>query len=225
MRILLVEDDPQLGAALQEGLIRAGMTTDWLASGEAADQALHEDDFAAVILDLGLPKLPGQTVLARLRARGNTVPVLVLTARDALPDKVSALDQGADDYLVKPVDVEELAARIRALIRRAGGRADPVIRVGAIALDPARRSVLRAGQTVELSVREFAIAHLLLENAGRVVSRRQLESALYGWSEGVESNAIEVHIHHLRRKLGNDAIRTVRGVGYMAVRPATDGCE
>ena len=168
-----------------------------------------------MVLDLGLPRLSGMELLRRLRRQGKSIPVLILTARDAIQDKVVGLDSGADDYLVKPVDLDELAARIRALIRRAGGRAAPVLEHGALRLDPAARSVTLDGVPVELSAREFALLQLLLENCGRVLTRTQLEQALYGWGEGVESNAVEVHIHHLRRKLGAELIKTLRGVGYV----------
>lgn len=215
MRLLLVEDDPLLGDGLRVGLTQAGFTVDWVKTGEEADAALATDEFTLMVLDLGLPRLSGMELLRRLRRQGKSIPVLILTARDAIQDKVVGLDSGADDYLVKPVDLDELAARIRALIRRAGGRAAPVLEHGALRLDPAARSVTLDGVPVELSAREFALLQLLLENCGRVLTRTQLEQALYGWGEGVESNAVEVHIHHLRRKLGAELIKTLRGVGYV----------
>jgi two-component system OmpR family response regulator/two-component system response regulator QseB len=215
MRILLVEDDELLGDGLQAGLRHCGFRADWLRDGESARAALATEDYAAVVLDLGLPRLDGLALLRGLRAGGNAVPVLVLTARDATPDKVSGLDSGADDYLVKPVDLDEIAARLRALIRRSGGQATPMLRAGGIELDPAGRRVYRDGEPVDLPAKEFAILELLMRNAGKVISRAQLESALYGWDEGVESNAVEVYIHHLRRKLGQGLIRTQRGVGYL----------
>lgn len=214
MRLLLVEDDPVLGDGLKTGLSQAGFTVDWAQDGAAADAALDCEQFALAILDLGLPRLEGLEVLRRLRRRGQTLPVLILTARDSTGEKVAGLDAGADDYLIKPIDLDELAARIRALLRRAGGRATPVLEVGPLRLDPASHQVELEGQPVNLSTREFSILQLLVENAGRVISRSQLEAALYGWGDSLESNAVEVHIHHLRKKLGSDSIRTLRGVGY-----------
>ena len=218
MRILLVEDDPLLGDGLAVGLRQSGFAVDWLKDGASADRALKSEPFDLLVLDLGLPQLSGMEVLRRLRARGQALPVLILTARDATGNKVEGLDAGADDYLVKPVDLDELAARVRALARRAAGRAAPEIRHGDIVLDPAAHRVTRAGEAVELSTREFALLVALLENAGRVMTRAQLETTLYGWGEEPDSNALEVHIHHLRRKLGPDLIRTLRGVGYLVER-------
>lgn len=214
MRLLLVEDDPVLGDGLKTGLSQAGFTVDWAQDGAAADAALDCEQFALAILDLGLPRLEGLEVLRRLRRRGQTLPVLILTARDSTGEKVAGLDAGADDYLIKPIDLDELAARIRALLRRAGGRAAPILEVGPLRLDPASHQVEQEGRPVNLSTREFSILQLLVENAGRVISRSQLEAALYGWGDSLESNAVEVHIHHLRKKLGSDSIRTLRGVGY-----------
>jgi two-component system OmpR family response regulator/two-component system response regulator QseB len=216
MRILLVEDDRMLGDGLQAGLTQAGYAVDWLRDGEAAVAALSTESFAAVVLDLGLPKRDGLSVLQWLRGRHDATPVLILTARDQLEDKVRGLDLGADDYVLKPFDLDEIAARLRALVRRAHGRPEPVLRLGEIELNPASRSVTRAGEAVELTPREFDLLHLLLENTDRVLTRRTLEEQLYTWNDAVDSNALEVHIHHLRKKLGNDLIRTVRGVGYMA---------
>jgi DNA-binding response OmpR family regulator len=216
MRILLVEDDRLLGDGLQAGLKQAGYAVDWLRDGEAAMAALSTESFAAVILDLGLPKRDGLSVLQWLRRRHDTTPVLILTARDQPGDKVRGLDLGADDYVLKPFDLDEVAARLRALVRRAHGRPEPVLTLGGIELNPATRTVMRAGQTIELTAREFDLLHLLLQNADRVLTRRSLEEQLYTWNDAVDSNALEVHIHHLRRKLGNETIRTVRGVGYMA---------
>ncbi len=215
MRVLLVEDDPQLGDGLTVGLRQSGFAVDWVKDGSAADQALSTETFDVVVLDLGLPKMSGMEVLKRLRARGQTLPALILTARDTTPDKIAGLDSGADDYLVKPIDLDELAARIRAIVRRAAGRAEPVLRHGAVALEPASRRVTMADSPVELSAREFSVLHALMENAGRVMSRAQLESSIYGWRDEPDSNALEVHIHHLRKKLGTDFIKTLRGVGYM----------
>ena len=214
MRILLVEDDPELGDGLTIGLRQAGFAVDWLKDGNSADQALQSESFDLVVLDLGLPRLSGMEVLTRARSRGQTMPVLILTARDATGDKVSGLDAGADDYLVKPIDLDELTARIRALTRRSAGRAAPLLTHGDLALDPAAHSVTLAGQAVELSSREFSLLQMLLENAGRVLTRSQLEQSLYGWRDEPDSNALEVHIHHLRKKLGSELIRTLRGVGY-----------
>lgn len=215
MRILLVEDDRMLGDGLQAGLTQAGYAVDWLRDGEAAVAALSTESFAAVVLDLGLPKRDGLSVLQWLRGRHDATPVLILTARDQLEDRVRGLDLGADDYVLKPFDLDEIAARLRALMRRAHGRPEPVLSLGEIALNPAARTVTRAGRAVELTPREFDLLHLLLENTDRVLTRRTLEEQLYTWSDAVDSNALEVHIHHLRRKLGNELIRTVRGVGYM----------
>jgi len=215
MRILLVEDDELLGDGLAAGLRHCGYSVDWLRDGESARTALATEEYAALVLDLGLPRLDGMSVLRGLRAAGNAIPVLILTARDSTWDKVGGLDSGADDYLVKPVDLDELAARLRALTRRASGQSTPLLRAGDVELDPAARRVRLKAEPVELSAKEYAILEMLMRNAGRMISRAQLESALYGWGEGVESNAVEVHIHHLRRKLGAGLIRTVRGIGYL----------
>lgn len=214
MRILLVEDDLSLGDGLSIGLRQAGFAVDWLRDGHSADLALQTESFDLIVLDLGLPKLSGMEVLAKARQRNLATPILILTARDAIGDKIAGLDAGADDYLVKPIDLDELTARIRALTRRTAGRAAPLLQHGDIALDPAGRSVTQAGKTVDLSAREFALLHLLLSSAGRVLSRSQIEQSLYGWRDEPDSNALEVHIHHLRKKLGSTLIRTLRGVGY-----------
>jgi DNA-binding response OmpR family regulator len=221
MRILLVEDDRLLGDGLQAGLSQAGYAVDWLRDGEAAVAALSTESFAAVVLDLGLPKRDGLSVLQWLRGRHDATPVLILTARDQLEDKIRGLDLGADDYVLKPFDLDEIAARLRALVRRAHGRPEPIITVGEVELNPAARTVMRTGQQVELTPREFDLLHLLLQNAERVLTRRVLEEQLYTWNDAVDSNALEVHIHHLRRKLGSELIRTVRGVGYMASATAS----
>lgn len=218
MRLLLVEDDPLLGDGIRAGLRLGGYTVDWVKDGRAAQLALEADEYSLVVLDLGLPRLSGLELLRWLRQGGRTLPVLILTARDTLADRVNGLDSGADDYLVKPFELEELSARIRALLRRSSGRAEPVLTHGELVLDPAAHRATRLGAEVELSPREFAILQQLLENAGRVLSRERLEQSLYGWNEEVESNAVEVHIHHLRKKLGTELIRTVRGVGYMIDR-------
>lgn len=221
MRILLVEDDALLGDALQAGLRQAGFAVEWLRDGSAADAALRAEQFAVVVLDLGLPKLAGFEVLRRLRARDDRTPALILTARDAVDDRVHGLDSGADDYVVKPVAITELAARLRALVRRSLGGADGILRAGHLEIDPAARTARYAGAPVDLQPREFAVLLELALNAGRVLTRTQLEARLYEWGEALESNAIEVHVHHLRRKLAPTLIRTVRGVGYMI--PADGG--
>ncbi len=214
MRILLAEDDPMIGDSLRKGLRGEGFTVDWVRDGRDAELALDTTEYALVLLDLGLPKKDGLAVLRGWRQRGLTVPVLILTARDAVPDRVKGLDSGADDYLVKPFDLTELLARMRALLRRQAGRPRDLLEIGALRLDPAAHAVEYQGQPVALSAREFALLHALLEAPGTVLSREQLEERLYGWGEEVESNTIEVHIHNLRRKLNPGVIRTVRGVGY-----------
>ena len=218
MRILVVEDDPLLADGLQAGLRQAGLDVDLALDGVAANLALGTHDYAAVVLDLGLPRLGGLDVLKKLRAGASAVPVLILTARDRVEDRIKGLDSGADDYVVKPVDLGELAARLRALVRRSKGEAAPVLQIGALRLDPAARQVTFRGERVELQAREFAMLHELMLNAGRVLSREQLVERLYAWGEEIESNAIEVHVHHLRRKLAPEVIRTVRGVGYLMPR-------
>ncbi len=218
MRILLAEDDPQLGDGLTVGLRQDGYAVDWVKDGVAADLALKSETFDLLVLDLGLPRLPGMEVLARLRGRGQALPVLILTARDATGDKIAGLDTGADDYVVKPIDLDELAARVRALARRTAGRAAPLLQHGDLVLDPAARQVTLAGTAVELSAREFSLLQTLMENRGRVMTRAQLEGSLYGWRDEPDSNALEVHIHHLRKKLGADLIKTLRGVGYLVAK-------
>lgn len=218
MRLLLVEDDAMIGESLRQGLRQDGYTVDWVQDGRAAETALTDPAYALVLLDLGLPKKDGLALLQGLRAHGNRVPVLILTARDAIADRVRGLDAGADDYLVKPFSLEELGARIRALLRRQAGRAEPVVQVGAVTLDPATRSVTHEGRPVALSAREYALLEALLARPGAVLSRAQLEEKLYGWGQEVESNTVEVYIHALRRKLGPSFIKNVRGVGYMVPR-------
>ncbi len=220
MRILLAEDDPLLGDGLRAGLRQQGFQVDWVRDGAAAERELRAQPYAAAVLDLGLPKLDGMDVLATLRRAGATLPVLVLTARDAVGDRVRGLDTGADDYVVKPVDLAELAARLRALVRRAHGQPQEVLAAQGVVLDPAARRVTRDGEEVSLAGREFDLLQVLMLNAERVMSREQLERQLYGWGQEVESNAIEFHVHHLRRKLGPGLIETVRGVGYMLRRRA-----
>ena len=215
MRVLLVEDDALLGAAIQAGLEQSDYTVDWLRDGAQAASALRTAEPDLLILDIGLPGRSGLEVLAELRARGSNLPVLLLTARDTVSDRIAGLDRGADDYLVKPFDLGELTARLRAIARRRGGRAEAVIRHGDLVLDPASRAVTMAGESVSLSAKATMILEALLERPGIPVSRERLELTLYGWNEGVDSNTIEVHVHHLRKKLGKDLIRTVRGLGYM----------
>lgn len=218
MRILLVEDDRLLGSGLLAGLRQAGFQVDWITDGQAADTALQAEPFSAVVLDLGLPRLSGLDLLKRLRERANPLPVLVLTARDTAQDVITSLDAGADDYVIKPCDLGEVAARLRALIRRAAGKAAPLLVQGPLTMDPAARQVTYGGKVVDLSAREFDLLHALVLSAGRVLTRQHLESRLYPWGDEVESNAIEVHIHHLRRKLAPALIQTVRGVGYLIPR-------
>ena len=214
MRLLIAEDDPQLGDGLTVGLRQDGYAVDWVKDGVAADLALKSESYDLLVLDLGLPRLAGMEVLTRLRERGQALPVLILTAHDATGDQIAGLDGGADDYLGKPIGLAELAARVRALARRAAGRAAPLLRHGELVLDPAGRQVTLAGMPVELSARELSLLQLLLENVGRVMTRAQLEASVYGWRDEPDSNALEVHIHHLRRKLGADLIKTLRGIGY-----------
>ena len=218
MRILLAEDDPLLGDGLRAGLRQRGFQVDWVRDGAAAERELRGQPYAAAVLDLGLPLLDGIDVRGAVRRAGVTLPVLVLTARDAVPDRVRGLDVGADDYVVKPVDLDELAARLRALVRRAHGQVQERLVVQDVVLDAAARSVTQAGVAVTLSTREFDLLQVLMLGAGRVLSREQIEQQLYSWGQEVESNAVEVHVHHLRRKLGAALIQTVRGVGYMLVR-------
>ena len=221
MRILLAEDDPLLGDGLRAGLRQLGFQVDWVRDGAAAERELRAGSHAAAVLDLGLPLKDGMEVLAAVRRAGVSLPVLILTARDAVPDRIRGLDGGADDYVVKPVDLHELAARLRSLVRRAHGQPQERLSAQDVTLDPAARTVQQAGATVALPAREFDLLHALMLNAGRVLSREQLEQHLYSWGREVESNAVEVHIHHLRRKLGAALIQTVRGVGYMLVRDST----
>ena len=215
MRLLLVEDDAMIGASVQRGLKQDGYTVDWVRDGASAETALISDVYEMLLLDLGLPGKSGLELLAGLRRRGVALPVLVITARDSVADRVKGLDAGADDYLVKPFDLDELSARVRALARRQSGRAAPVIEVGPLTLDPATHAVTLDGALVALSRREFSLLHALMRQPGVPLSRAQIEESLYGWEEEIESNAIEVYIHSLRRKLGAERIRNVRGVGYM----------
>ena len=223
MRILLAEDDTLLGDGLRAGLRQAGFQVDWVRDGQAAERELRAQPYAAAVLDLGLPLMDGMDVLASVRRAGLTLPVLVLTARDAVPDRIRGLDGGADDYVVKPIDLDELAARLRALVRRAHGQPQELLQVQDVQLDPAARTVTRDGQAVALSTREFDLLQALMLAAGRVLSREQLEQQLYSWGNEVDSNAVEVHIHHLRKKLGPTLIQTVRGVGYLCPKLAMGG--
>ena len=218
MRILLAEDDSLLGDGLRAGLRQLGFQVDWVRDGEASERELRAQPYEAAVLDLGLPRKDGLDVLAAIRRAGIKTPVLVLTARDAVPNRIRGLDLGADDYVVKPVDLHELAARLRALVRRAHGQPQECLTAQDIVLDPASRSVRKAGEPVTLSTREFDLLQAFMLGADRVLSREQLEQQLYSWGQEVESNAIEVHVHNLRRKLGPALIHTVRGVGYMLQR-------
>lgn len=220
MRVLFAEDDPMIGASVRQGLRQDGFAVDWVEDGRAAELALAECVHDAIVLDLGLPKRTGLDVLGSMRRRGDVRPVLILTARDAVADRVAGLDAGADDYVVKPFDLNELSARLRALLRRGSGRAAPLIAHGELELNPATREASFKGEPLPLSAREFALLEALLSRPGAILSRAQLEDKLYGWSDPVESNAVEVHIHALRRKLGADFIRNVRGVGWMVPRCA-----
>lgn len=215
MRILLVEDDELLGDGVRVGLIQYGYTVDWVKDGQSALQAILSESFDLVILDIGLPKKSGLEVLKTVRSKNLFTPVIILTARETVEDRVRGLDAGADDYLVKPFDLEELCARIRAMQRRSTARAEPIITYGNITLDPASHSVFKGEELMNISRREYALLQKLLENVGRVISREQLTQTLYGWGDEVDSNALEVHIHNLRKKFGSNFIRTIRGVGYM----------
>lgn len=223
MHILLVEDDPLLGDGLRAGLRQLGFRVDWVRDGQAAENELRAQSHAAAVLDLGLPRKDGIEVLSAIRRAGLSVPVLVMTARDAIPDRIRALDLGADDYVIKPVDLHELAARLRALVRRAHGQSQECFTAQDVVLDPAAHLVRRRGERVTLSMREFDLLYAFMLNANQVLSREQLEQHLYSWGQEVESNAIEVHIHNLRRKLGSSLIHTVRGVGYILLKQAPGG--
>lgn len=214
MRVLLVEDDEMIGHSLREALGSHGWSVDWVKDGQLAQSALADGDYACVLLDLGLPKRDGVEVLRHARATGDTTPVLVLTARDGLDDRVAGLDLGADDYLLKPYELRELLARMRAVIRRRDGAAHSVIGTTAVQLDITTREVLVQGERSQLSAREFALLHALLERPGAILSREQLENRIYGWGEEVSSNAVDVLIHGMRRKLGAESIRNVRGLGW-----------
>ena len=218
MRILLVEDDSLLGDGIRKSLSHLGFTVDWMRDGKQGEHALTSEEYAAVVLDLGLPQQDGLTLLQSVRNKGLRTPVLILTARDGKLDKLKGFGLGADDYVVKPLDMEELAARLRALIRRSAGHASPRIRLGAVEIDPEARQAWCEGKPVDLSAKEFTVLELLVQNAGRVLTRAQLEQSLYGWGDSADSNTIEVFIHHLRKKLGSDFIQTLRGIGYTVGR-------
>ena len=220
MRLLLVEDDSLLGNGIEAGLKQAGFAVDWARDGRAAQLALDTTDYEMVVLDIGLPRMSGMELLQHLRRKGSDLPVLLLTARDTVRDRVAGLEAGADDYLVKPFDLAELVARIRALLRRAHGRSVQSIRYGELLLTPDSLTVTRGHEQIVLSARECAILTDLLEHRGTALARARLEESLYGWNEEVESNAVEVHIHNLRKKLGSELIKTIRGVGYLIRKDA-----
>ncbi|MDQ3260225.1 MAG: winged helix-turn-helix domain-containing protein [Pseudomonadota bacterium] len=218
MRVLLVEDDTMIGESVRIGLRHDGFAVDWVQDGKAAEFALKSESYALLLLDLGVPKKNGLDVLRDLRAGHNPISVLVLTARDAIADRVIGLDCGADDYLAKPFDLDELTARIRALIRRQSGRSETVMRFAELTLNPTTHQARIGDKDIPLSAKEFALLEALIDRAGAILSRAQLEQRLYGWNEEVDSNAVEVHIYNLRKKLGRDLIRNVRGIGYMLAK-------
>ncbi len=220
MRLLLAEDDTMLGAGMERGLRLAGFAVDWVRDGEAALAALRSHDYGVLLLDIGLPGLDGLALLRRLRGQALGIPVLVVSARDAVRDRVAGLNLGADDYLTKPFELDELIARVHALARRRSGRAHPELRLGALQVDPITREARLDGEPLSLAPREFDLLHALIERPGAVLSREQLENRLYDWQDDISSNAVEVHLHHLRRKLGSAWIRNVRGVGYKLVAPS-----
>ncbi|MGZ8158510.1 MAG: response regulator [Methylobacter sp.] len=215
MRLLLVEDDEILGDGLVEGLKMEGYAVDWLTNGKLADEALKVNSYELIVLDLNLPDMEGLDILKALRERKDETPVMVLTAKDTVPDRVLGLDSGADDFVIKPFELDEVCARLRALARRNEGRSVPNIEYKGIVLDPASHQVTWNDEKVDLSQKEFEILSFLMSNIGRVISRARLEESLYSWDSDVESNTVEVHIHHLRKKLDPSIIRTVRGVGYI----------
>ncbi|MDH0868038.1 response regulator [Mitsuaria sp. GD03876] len=214
MRLLLIEDDDMIGRAVRQGLVQAGFAVDWVTDARAAQLSLATGVYDLAVLDLGLPRGDGMDLLKALRGAGDPLPVLIASARDTVKDRIAGLEAGADDYVLKPFDLDELIARVRALLRRHAGSGSPVLRHGDLALDPARKAVTQAGRAVELSAREFAVLEALMLKPGAVLSRERLEEAVYGWGQEVASNAIEVHLHNLRRKLGSATIKNVRGVGY-----------
>jgi len=219
MRLLLIEDNESIGKGVNAGLTQAGYAVDWVRDGETATSALKTEDYDIAVLDLGIPKKSGEEVLTDLRKSGKKLPVLILTAKDTIQDRIVGLDLGADDYMVKPFDLDELQARLRALLRRSSGRANPLLTHGDVALDPASHTVTKDGEIIELTPRAFEILQILMENQGRVLSRTRLEDSTYSWKDEIESNAVEVHIHQIRKKLGAKIIRTIRGVGYIMDSP------
>jgi DNA-binding response OmpR family regulator len=220
MKTLLVEDDPLLGDGLRASLSAAGFEVTWVKDGKSALALLAATEFSVMVLDIGLPVMDGMEVLRELRGSNHILPVLMLTARDTTRDKVNCLDRGADDYLIKTTDTEELIARLRALIRRSCRGGNVLLKVGELTLDPVTRNITKNGQTVNVSSRELVVMRALMESAGRILTRSQLETSVYGWSRDVDSNSVEVHIHNLRLKLGAEIIKTVRGVGYTLAKPA-----
>jgi two-component system response regulator QseB len=214
MRLLLIEDDDMIGRAMRQGLLAAGFAVDWVTDARAAQLSLSTGVYDLAILDLGLPRGDGMDLLKTLRQAGDSMPVLIASARDTVKDRIAGLEAGADDYVLKPFDLDELVARVRALMRRHAGSGHPVLRHGGLALDPMRKEVTLADQPVELSAREFAVLEALMQTPGAVLSRERLEEAVYGWGQEIASNAIEVHLHNLRKKLGSETIKNVRGVGY-----------
>ena len=220
MRVLLVEDDSMIGESVKKGLRQDGFAVDWVEDGEAAEAALASHTYDLMVLDLGLPRKSGLHVLRSLRSGGHDLPVLIATARDEVPSRVEGLDAGADDYLIKPFDLDELAARIRAILRRRAGRAEPLLRHRGVSLNPATREVMRDGVPVTVTARELALLHAFMDRPGAVLSKSQIEEKLYGWGGEVESNTVEVYIHALRKKLGAEFIQNVRGVGYLSPREA-----
>ena len=214
MRLLLIEDDDMIGKAVRNGLTRAGFSVDWVCDGRCAELALGNGVYDLAILDLGLPRKDGMAILATLRSAGNSMPVLIASARDTVVDRIAGLEAGADDYVLKPFDLNELVARVRALLRRHAGSGSPLLSFGSLVLDPVRKTVSRNNVAIDLSSREFMLLEALMHRPGAVLSRAKLEESLYGWGDEIGSNAVEVHLHHLRKKLGPDAIKNIRGVGY-----------
>ncbi|WP_426436596.1 response regulator transcription factor [Bradyrhizobium genosp. P] len=220
MRVLLIEDDRMIGSAVQQALRDAAYAVDWVTDGETAIHAAESEAYELALLDLGLPKADGREVLRRMRALDRRLPVIIVTARDSIDDRIDGLDLGADDYLVKPFEIRELLARMRAVLRREGSGATPLLHNGKLSLDPATREASFAGESAVLTAREFALLQALMARPGTILSRSELERQIYGWNEEVESNAIEFLIHTIRKKLGTTAIRNVRGVGWMVDRPS-----
>lgn len=219
MRVLLVEDDEMIGDSIRTSLMRENVVVDWVRDGRMVETAISTEHFDVVLLDLGLPGRPGLEILRSLRSQKTDIPVIVVTARDGVPDRIKGLDDGADDYVVKPFDMDELAARIRSTLRRSTGRAEPDIEVHDVCLSPKAREVRQRGEPVYLSAREYSIVEALMLRPGNILSRAQLEERLYGWGDEIDSNAVDVHIHAIRRKLGSEFIKNVRGVGYFIPKP------